>query len=505
MKWGWGVTTLTVSFVDAGGAPAPSGPFAPQYGALSAAIQQSFAAWTSHFDVTYGAVTLLVRIGFAPPGGPAQGAGGFPLLIGRRDGKNVSVTNTVMTIATGRMNSVSLYPARLALDAGWVSRVFADPAANATEIRQVMLQGIGGVLGASSQISTASGAVVPSVDYGTSFDRYVQAAGALRAVFTGPNAEALYGGAVPLDFATPSRPAVPGGASLLSDVQPAATIQPLDIAILRDTLLPILSDQEMAEHAVTRLYLAALGRLADGPGLLGFSRAVLSGAGLGAVAQAMMDSPEYIRTHGVGASDLDWVASLYQLALHRPGETAGVQGWTGALANGASRVEVLQAFADSTENRVNLNVAANFYYNETAEAEVERMYDAVFSRAPDPVGFANWTGVLLNGATLQQVAMAFMTASTEFAGRYGAAPDGKALVDALYQNTLHRAADAPGEAAYLDALANGLSRADLLVAFSESQEHQRNVVAADTAGFYRLDDPSAHLGSIPVLPPVLIA
>ena len=500
------MTTLTVSFVDAAGAPAPSGPFAPQYGAISAAIQQSFAAWTSHLDVAYGAVSLVVRIGTVPPGGPAQGAGGFPLVIGNIGGiggiggTNVRVTNTVRDIALGGMNSVSLYPARLGLDPGWVSRVFADPAANAAEIRQVMLQGIGGVLGASSQIS-----IDPAVKSGSTFDRYVQAAGAGRAVFTGPDAEAIYGGPVPLDFAVPGRPAVPGGVSVLSDVQPAAAIQPLDIAILRDTLLPILSDQEVAEHAVTRLYLAAMGRLADGPGLLAFTRAVLSGASLGSVAQAMMDSPEYIRTHGVVASDADWVGSLYQIALHRPGDAAGVQGWVGALANGASRADVVQAFADSTEDRVNLNVAPNFYYNETAEAEVERMYDAAFGRAPDPVGFANWTGALLNGATLQRVAMGFMTASTEFAGRYGAAPDDKALVDAFYQNTLHRAADAAGEAAYLSALANGLGRADLLVAFAEAGEHQHNVMAADTAGFFTLDDPSAHLGSIPVLPHIVIA
>ena len=498
------MTTLTVNFVDPGGRPVPSGPFALQYAAISAAIQQSFAAWTSHLDVAYGAVTLFVRIDSAPPSGPAQGAGGFALVIGRSGSTGVSVTNTVMTIATGRTNSVSGYPARLGMDPGWVSRVFTDPVANAAEIRQAMLQGIGGVLGASSRISTATGAVVPATLYGTSFDQYVQAAGPGRAVFTGPYAEAAYG-PVPLDFAAPRRPAVPGGVSVLSSVLPATTIQPLDIAILRDTLLPILSDQEVAEHAVTRLYLAAMGRLADGPGLLAFSRAVLSGASLGLVAQAVMDSPEYIRVHGVGASDLDWVGSLYRIALHRPGDAAGVQSWVGALASGASRADVLQAFADSAEDRVNLNAAPNFYYDETAEAEVERMYDAAFGRAPDPVGFANWTGALLNGATLQQVAMGFMTASTEFASRYGAAPDDKTLVDAFYQNTLHRAADAPGEAAYLNALAKGLGRADLLAAFSEAGEHQRNVTAADTAGFFKLDDPSAHLGSIPVLPPVLIA
>ncbi len=85
-------------------------------------------------------------------------------------------------------------------------------------------------------------------------------------------------------------------------------------------------------------------------------------------------------------------------------------------------------------------------------------------------------------------------------------PTNEALVGAFYQNTLHRTADPGGEASWLDALNNGLSRTDMVAAFSESAEHQRNVIAGDTAvsgGF--LVDPSAHLGSIPVLPVVVTA
>ena len=46
---------------------------------------------------------------------------------------------------------------------------------------------------------------------------------------------------------------------------------------------------------------------------------------------------------------------------------------------------------------------------------------------------------------------------------------------ATLKDTLHHAADTWGKAAYLDALAHGLSRADALVSFSESLEHRRPI------------------------------
>lgn len=55
------------------------------------------------------------------------------------------------------------------------------------------------------------------------------------------------------------------------------------------------------------------------------------------------------------------------------------------------------------------------------------------------------------------------------------------------------------------ALNNGLSRADLLVSFSESAEHVANVIRQDTPmSGALLANTTAHLGSIPVLPVTLI-
>ena len=78
-------------------------------------------------------------------------------------------------------------------------------------------------------------------------------------------------------------------------------------------------------------------------------------------------------------------------------------------------------------------------------------------------------------------------------------------MDVLYQNTLHRAADASGRAHYLAVLNSGVSRADLLVSFSESAEHAANVIKQDTpASGVFLADTNAHLGAIPGVPTTLI-
>jgi len=99
------------------------------------------------------------------------------------------------------------------------------------------------------------------------------------------------------------------------------------------------------------------------------------------------------------------------------------------------------------------------------------------------------------------VALSFL-GSAEFASRYSAAPSDQALVDALYQNALQRAPDAAGEAQYVRALASGqFSRADLVVAFSDSNEHINLVAqragARDAMGFNV--DLVPHLGVIPVI------
>ena len=205
---------------------------------------------------------------------------------------------------------------------------------------------------------------------------------------------------------------------------------------------------------------------------------------------AALPAADFVRTvfqNTFGRAVDDWTLSAITQYL------AG----TGTLGRGA----VLYALTDTDEARGRLSANANVTYAGTVEAQTARLYDTAFGRAADPGGFTTYTGALVNGATLKQVAMAFL-GSAEFATRYGASPSDQALVDGLYQNTLGRAPDAAGEALYVRALAAGaFNRADLIVAFSESSEHiglmAQRVGATNAAGLFL--NTQTPLGLIPVL------
>ncbi len=120
---------------------------------------------------------------------------------------------------------------------------------------------------------------------------------------------------------------------------------------------------------------------------------------------------------------------------------------------------------------------------------IVRLYGAVFDRTPDADGFEHWLGLYLTGTPLATVAEAFML-SPEWTNTYGDVDD-DAFVELLYQNVLDRAPDPDGAAHWRGRLAAGLSRVDMLLGFSESDEY---VAATGTA-------PPEAPRTFPALPP----
>lgn len=108
--------------------------------------------------------------------------------------------------------------------------------------------------------------------------------------------------------------------------------------------------------------------------------------------------------------------------------------------------------------------------------EAYRLYQAAFDRTPDKVGLGFWINALDKGHSLGEAAEGFL-ASAEFASLYGAHSSDTQFIQALYQNVLHRTPDAGGYAFWLDAVDNA-TRADILVAFSESAENVAQVVGS---------------------------
>jgi hypothetical protein len=103
------------------------------------------------------------------------------------------------------------------------------------------------------------------------------------------------------------------------------------------------------------------------------------------------------------------------------------------------------------------------------EAQVARLYDTLFDRAPDSEGLAFWASALRGGTALGAVADGFV-ASPEAQGRSGGLGDAE-FVNALYRNALDREADAAGRDFWTGALQRGSDRGDIVQAISEAPEH----------------------------------
>jgi hypothetical protein len=101
-----------------------------------------------------------------------------------------------------------------------------------------------------------------------------------------------------------------------------------------------------------------------------------------------------------------------------------------------------------------------------------RLYKAAFDRTPDKPGLGYWLNQMDNGMSLQAVADGFVS-SNEFIALNGSNPSSVGLATSLYQHVLGRAPDDVGLNYWVNKLDGGtMSRADVLMGFSESSENQ---------------------------------
>lgn len=153
----------------------------------------------------------------------------------------------------------------------------------------------------------------------------------------------------------------------------------------------------------------------------------------------------------------DYINSLYSNFLGREADSEGTAYWTAQLDfNGMTRAEVAQSFIASAEVQDVIGAIA-------------RLFEAVFDRIPDNDGLDYWTDQLRDGTSLQEVAAGF-TASEEFQSAYGGTSDSEFLTQ-IYNNVLGRNPDDAGLAYWTEQLADGMTRADLVLNFSESAEN----------------------------------
>jgi len=146
----------------------------------------------------------------------------------------------------------------------------------------------------------------------------------------------------------------------------------------------------------------------------------------------------------------------YRDFLGREGDPGGIAFYTGSINAGRlSRAQVILEFLNAPE------------FQRTT-APVTRLYLAFFLRIPDFAGLTFWTDSFRRGIPLAGIAQAFAN-SDEFRNRYGTL-NNQHFVERVYQNVLERPPDPQGRQFWLDRLNAGLPRGLMLMAVSESNE-----------------------------------
>ena len=140
-------------------------------------------------------------------------------------------------------------------------------------------------------------------------------------------------------------------------------------------------------------------------------------------------------------------------------------GWTVSDGGGKEGTDRLSGIEHLRFSDVNISLDID-----GGAAQVYRLYQAAFDRAPDLAGLGFWMTSQESGVSLHAIADQFQ-ASDEFMRLYGAGASDEAFVTRLYNNVLHRAPDAGGLSFWLGHIRSDISRSDAVIGFSESAEN----------------------------------
>jgi hypothetical protein len=154
-----------------------------------------------------------------------------------------------------------------------------------------------------------------------------------------------------------------------------------------------------------------------------------------------------------------YVGQLYQDLLGRTVDDRGLAFWAGQLDQGVPRAQVVQGLMTSPEYHLQ---------------EVRQAYHTLLFREPDPQGLSYFATLLDSGATLEQV-QALLAGSAEYSQTRGGGTQ-EGFLNALFADALGRRVDASGQLYFEQALAAGVSPAQVAEAVFGSEEYRRVLV-----------------------------
>lgn len=227
----------------------------PNPDAVRSAVAAAFSEWTRHFDDTAGVFTISVS--FRAGTQPAD------VRLDVQDFTQVGVNASLSVVEpsfglsfAARAASSTIVPTPTLS----INPVNFNGGAVSSNIVAPIERELGHALGISrlrtgsalTSILTQPLLQTRETVYDTGI-RFVRGTPNPATTFNGPNAEAAYGGPVPVDAGNTDVTTVGGGLAVDTTIQGASTVQPLDVALLWDAGLPALTDQQLLEHAIARL------------------------------------------------------------------------------------------------------------------------------------------------------------------------------------------------------------------------------------------------------------
>lgn len=138
-------------------------------------------------------------------------------------------------------------------------------------------------------------------------------------------------------------------------------------------------------------------------------------------------------------------------------------------------------FVGASGNDVLVGDTIQIGHDTALSGQVYRLYQAALDRTPDVAGHLGWFTAIQSGTSNLTDAASGFVGSTEFQNVYGPLSDAD-FVELLYGNVLNREADPAGLESWVASISGGMSRAQVLLGFSESQEFTN--ATAEAAGAF---------------------
>jgi sugar lactone lactonase YvrE len=156
-------------------------------------------------------------------------------------------------------------------------------------------------------------------------------------------------------------------------------------------------------------------------------------------------------------ADQRFISNFYTDLLHRQVDAGGLANWTGLLAQGVSRDQVVLDIERASGHE--------FY-----QVEVQSAFQQYLRRAADPSGLNSFTNYLAAGNTVEQMDGLIVT-SPEFLNIQGGGTY-QGFLNALYQDALGRAIDSSGQQSF----GNGTPAATAAAVLSSNEYHTDLVI-----------------------------